>query len=473
MPRLRSMHTLRVLSATMCISVALACDGTNELSSGPQPGEPDFARAAAGPVVSATTPSYGMRGETNKTVTVTGSGFSAGATVAWERSGVADPKITVHSATVVSSSRIDAVITIASDAELALYDVSVTNSDRKKGVGTEAFEITTAQSIGTLGSSAVAYGANDNTTGARVVGYSSTSSGMRAFYWPKVDGTMGDLGPGEAQDIDQNGNTIAGSSGGWAVIWTLSGSTWTMSQLPIATGGIGSGAAALVSDALGDAVIIGGSESVPAVKGHGKYGRPRLWRKINGVWTVTVLPTGSTSSAATSGVSGVNAAGQAVGSLRVNAGASQAMFWDVDGSYTILPGPAGSAASGGINAAGTVVAGMVDNANAVYWTAVVNGDGTRTWSGPFTLPGSCARAVGIDDNGVIVGNRCLVGNTRYVSAIWAPPYDAASMTTLTGLGIKTDAGAAWAISPNGTLLAGTASTSGSNNVAVIWTGGAF
>lgn len=456
-----------------CIASLSACH-LDQASAPERETSISFARASSGPSVTGANPSFGIRGETNKTVRISGSGFSAGATVSWERNGIEDPNISVVSATVVSSTQIDAVITIAPAADLDFYDITVTSTDRKKGVGTEMFEVTTATSIGTLGGNTVVYGANDNVSGPRVVGYSSLKDGLHAFYWPTADGGLGDLGLGEAQAIDQNGATIAGVSAGYPTTWEGGEGSWTRSQLPMTADGIGGRAETLVSDANGDAAIIGGSETVKAAKSNAKYPRPRLWRKVGGTWTVQILPLPVTASDALSSVSGVNIAGQAVGYVRVGSGASQAVFWDADGSAVLLPGPAGTGASGGINDAGTLIAGQVvaTTSYAVYWTAVINPDGSRRWSGPFTLPGNCDRATGIDAHNRMIGQRCLTDGIRYVSAIWSPPYDANSITTLKGLGVKTDAGAAWAISPDGTMIGGTAPVNGSSSkVGVIWSGG--
>jgi hypothetical protein len=89
-------------------------------------------------------PSDGMQGQ-RLYVRVFGSGYNATAVAAWERNGAADPKIMVHATTFVSSSELVADITIAEDAEIDLYDVSVeiiaTDGSRKKGIGTEKFEV--------------------------------------------------------------------------------------------------------------------------------------------------------------------------------------------------------------------------------------------------------------------------------------------------------------------------------------------
>lgn len=467
MLRSRLIRVPRTIALAGAVLVIGACDSTPTIPSAPTGlGAPSAARAVSGPSVTGTNPSYGHRGETNKSVTVTGSGFSVGSTVEWARNGITDPNISVVSATVVSSTQINAVITIADNAELSFYDVIVTTADRKKGVGTELFVVTTATSIGTIGVNSVARAANDNASGPRVVGWSSVNNAQHAFYWPGSNGSMADLGPGDAEGIDQNGSTITGNSGGYGVVWTAS-SSWSQSRLP--SGTLGSRVEFLVSGADGAALYIGGLEYASG-KGNSRLERPRLWRynSITSAWDKLVLPMPRSESDAYSWVKSVNASGQSAGAVRVGQAGSQVVFWNSDLTATILPGPLGSTAAAGINRTGTLIAGS-NGTVAAYWTRDAS---TGVWSGPFVLPGNCERATGIDDNDRIIGNLCPNASNRYLSAVWSPPYDAASMTTLQGLGDKTDEGLAWGISPLGTLIVGTAPTSGSSNpVAVVWFGG--
>jgi hypothetical protein len=91
--------------------------------------------------VSLAEPDSGAQGVVNLVVKIHGSGFSRDAVADWERNGAPDAKITVSSTRFVSSSEVDATISIAADAELATYDVAVT-SGGKKGIGTELFAVT-------------------------------------------------------------------------------------------------------------------------------------------------------------------------------------------------------------------------------------------------------------------------------------------------------------------------------------------
>jgi hypothetical protein len=100
------------------------------------------AAAPSGPSVSSATPNTGVQGTVDLDVTIAGNNFAAGAAATWERNGAPDPGVAVTSTQFVSSKKLVARITIAADADVSLYDVAVTNSDRKKGIGTALFQVT-------------------------------------------------------------------------------------------------------------------------------------------------------------------------------------------------------------------------------------------------------------------------------------------------------------------------------------------
>src|SRR5437764_672315 len=106
------------------------------------------ARAAPGLTVASANPAFADRG-TTLDVHVVGSGFTAGAQATWLLHGAADPAhVRTNSTTVVSSTEVVANITVASDADLAYWDVQIALAGGKNGVGTELFEITSAQPLG-------------------------------------------------------------------------------------------------------------------------------------------------------------------------------------------------------------------------------------------------------------------------------------------------------------------------------------
>ena len=456
----------RIVRGVLLLTLLLTAGCTGDSYEPSAPGNSSaaqFARTVSTSLtVSAASPAYGHRGETGKPVTITGSGFSVGAVVAWERNGVADPNITVQSAQVVSATQIDAIITISESADLAFYDIAVTNADRKKGVGTEQFEVTTAISIGSLGANAEIDGTNDQIEGPRAVGWAVQGGTQYAIYWPDANGGIGTLGTGNANAISQDGRTIGGINGGSAVVWTADAGSWNRTALPVSAEAVDGRVQTILSDASGAALIAGGAERFKTGKGNPIAARPRLWHYDGTSWQMQAL---SLPADLTAVVWGVNALGQSTG--------GPGYYWDADGTFTALPGSGALARA--ISADGTIVVGAGPPARkggetvAAYWTRsgdIVNGYGP--WTGPVTLPGGCARAVGIDSQNRILANRCA-SSTRFVSAVFLPPYDAASMITLHGTGDRTDGGTAWAISPNGSLIGGRA-VSGGADVAIIWSG---
>jgi hypothetical protein len=93
--------------------------------------------------VTATSPSAAPQGTINLNITVSGNGFKRGAKAQWFVSGTTNPGgVTVNSTTVKGSSQLTANITVALDANIANFDVVVTNTDGRTGKGTDLFAVT-------------------------------------------------------------------------------------------------------------------------------------------------------------------------------------------------------------------------------------------------------------------------------------------------------------------------------------------
>ena len=449
--------TLRVvIPAALLVSFGCTDSATVPL----MPSAPQFAKGGGGggTSVSAATPSYGEQGATAEQVTITGSGFAGGDELVWERGGAPSTKITVRETRFVSSTQLVATIDIAADAELAFYDIAVYSSGRKKGIGTEMFEVTTATSIGSLGGNTVANGGNDQ---GQVVGYTIVSNTQRAFYWSAETGML-PIGGMDAFGIDQAGTTIVGVGGGYPLVWTGGGANWTSTILPLEPTAIGGKAGALASDPLtGVASIIGGYETFTAKRGQ-SY-RPRLWTNTGAGWVKVDLQTGyDTQTGTTAWVTSVSAGGQASGIVRPGGSGARAAAWEMGGQFKDL----GDGVANGINSAATIVVGS-NASGAVYYTRNSAGD---AWSVPTVLPGDCGAAVAVDDSGKIVAHGCPIpGSSRVTSAVFYPP-SYTSYALLGGLGDRTEGGKAFGISRGGTLVFGTAPTK-PTRVAVIWQSG--
>lgn len=422
------------------------------------PTVPSLGKAPSGPAVSGAAPAYGRQGEVGEEVTITGSGFAPGAVATWSRDGDTT-KVLVRSTRFVSSTQLVATIDIAADADLAFYDIAVTNADRKKGIGTEMFEVTTALSLGSLGGNTNANAVSDD---GNAVGYTFVNKTQRAFYWSEATGMIS-LGGTNALGIDRAGTTIVGNGAGLPLVWTDSGATWTSAVLPLSAGSAGGNATSVASDPVTSiATIIGGSENVPVRRG--SQMQPRLWRWTGTAWQIVVLPMPFANVSGTfAWVTAVNANGQAAGVVRPGGGDPQAVVWEANGSFAVL----GAGAAYGINAAGTLAAALLyGDAPRYFW----RNSASDLWNGPVLLPGGCYDVTGMDDAGRIIARGCpSPGTSRNSVGVFAPPSppNASAPTLLPGLGDLADGGGAWGISRDGKYVVGTAPTK-PTRVAVRW-----
>jgi hypothetical protein len=129
--------------------VAVACQGNDR---GPTSlvSAPEGVSAANGGggstlttvTVTSTNPTAAPR-DTTLDVTISGSGFSRGAAATWSLNGDTT-LVHVKATKLVSSSQLVATVSVPVTAPVASYDVQVTLSDGKKGVGAEMFTVTLA-----------------------------------------------------------------------------------------------------------------------------------------------------------------------------------------------------------------------------------------------------------------------------------------------------------------------------------------
>lgn len=389
-------------AVTLLAALGLGCGD-------PRPTEPDavpaFAKSGGtGPTVTATSPSFGDQGTVNLDVQVIGSGFDQGSQAAWDSGGAPYPRITVNSTKFVSSTQLTANITIAANAAVQYYDVAVTTSAGRKGVGTELFTVTLATPIPGA-TSAIAV--ND---AGRVAGLDA--SGIYVFDVPTR--AFQDIGfPGTPWAIDQLGTTVSGqNSGGNAAVWTLASNVW--SEQPLPDFGLGGAARGLASDGItGAASFLTGNVNrlcslAPLCH------TPAKWTSNGtGGWSLTRLPLRTDS--AKGFAQGINPAGMTVGMDGTNC--CSAFFWDASNTLTVLPPLVSGAPSAAwaINDAGTVIVGN-SNQVAVAWIRASTSD---AWTTPVALENTAAfchvshqsnsiASVAYDVNsaGIIVGQSC-------------------------------------------------------------------
>jgi hypothetical protein len=431
--------------------------------------------------VTSTNPSFGDQGTTID-VHIVGSGFTTGAQATWLLHGAADPAhVRTNRTTFVSSTELVANITIATDAQLDFWDVQIALIGGKNGVGSELFEVTSAQILGpgTPGGDAWVYGMSQN---PQVVGY-GTGGINTAFVYDDVAG-MVSLGAGQAWTIDPLGTLVAGRDGNFiATAWVQqSPSTWVAEQLPRLPFSVGSNAMAAARAPDGTLLVAGFDDSATSTKGNApQSNRPVVWQRSGSSWSAPqryLLPAGSSRGTARA----VNGLGQIAG--RLDTGPTGAV-WENPTTSTRLDGIPSA-----INATGTLIVGerSIPGSNTgatipVYWQ---RNPSTGLWNATATvLPSlagtSCTSGTvrGLNSAGILVGNSCnAAGKTQ--ATVWRldlsgpAPVLVAGPAGLPGLGTgpKTSAKAlSAAVSVSETspfIVAGMALDNGVNQLAVRW-----
>jgi hypothetical protein len=440
------------------------------------------AKSSTALAVTSASPPFGDQGVTVD-VHVFGSGFTTGAQATWLLHGAADPAhVHTNSTTFVSSTELVANITIASDATLDFWDVQIALVGGKNGVGSELFEVTSAQILGpgTIVGNASVYAMSQN---LQVAGFTAGNLGT-GFVYDDAAG-MVNLGAGQVWTIDPLGTIIGGRDANFiATAWVQqSPSTWRSEQLPrlpFSVGGNVMGAARM-SD--GTLLVSGFDDSATSTKpAAAQFNRPVVWRRIGTSWSTPqryTLPPGAVRGAAHS----VNALGQAAG--RVDAGPTGAV-WDNPTTPTRLDGTPWA-----INATGTLIVGEKTIATSKSGTTIIPAYWSRDpssgqWDGtgkmlPSLAGASCITGTvrGLNNGGILVGSSCNAhGATQ--ATVWRldlsgpAPVIVTGPTGLPGLGTgpktsSVDVSDAISISEASPFtVAGTALENGTNRLAVRW-----
>lgn len=440
------------------IAGGLAVAGCGESPASPTV-EAVAAKAASGTAVevSSVFPSDAPRNLTLD-VTVSGSGFDKGSEVSFERGGVQADKVTTNSTRFVSSKQLVASVTVSADADPTLYDVAVTTSGGKRGIGVERFEVLALVVLEPPAGETL-YSVDAINASAHVVGTSYTApffwaldegaSSMQPGLWGVVDGindhdqvvgancgvpsaectslsmTYGALWErtsgqwtvrrvtgyaGRAMAIDNQG-VIYGNDPGPAV-WAPEGNDFVRTDLPVPPG-------------YGDSKLVDANESSQAVGGR------LIWSRDQGGWSASVLPipAGATNPAAVD-VATIDAAGRlvVVGYAYVR-GAQQAFRWTLARQGSSWAPVAVENLGAMLRAAQSAAWGVNANGDAVGWVL------RRTFREPVRWPVSGApvilpfpksgsgEAKGISDNGWIGGSVGFPyrGGTTSRAAVWRAP----------------------------------------------------
>jgi hypothetical protein len=447
-----------IVFAVLCGLVAGGCSDPGRTPIGPSDVRP-FAAKAASVSVQSTNPSFGDQGQTNETVTITGSGFKDGASAAWLHKGAVDPTITVVSTQVVSSTTLTAVISIAPNSPLDFRDVQVLNRNRTQGIGAAVFEVTQARIIP---GASPARSVNDN---GEVTG--SLSSGG-TFYYNISSGLLQTVStmPGTGYEISPLGNAIAGNGlNGAPYLYSRSGAiatAWTGVPLPVDPKANGGAADAMVTDPVtGQVTLLGGLETF-AQAGNCAASNAVIWslQASTGTWQRTVLPRNGACQAAIR-PRGLSANGIAVGSVD-----NVAAVWTPNGSggytLTLLDGRYAN----GINGNGSMAVGEKNTGRiattAVYWKATGG-----VWGPAVSFTGGCGSSRDVADaSGRVTLNGCPFGssNVAYAAFIDAPYTTPIKLGGVGGHNNNLVTG----ISPSGQYMVGHGFTSGNVEVGVYW-----
>ena len=407
MPRARLLFSASMLA--FGIGFAGCSDPTSTVRATPSV-ESAAARAGApttSVAVTATAPSQGPT-DTTLDVTVSGSGFDAGATATFPLNGVDDPRVHVNSTRYVSSKQVVANVTIAADAPTVKYDVAVVNATGKKGIGSELF--TVVLRVQTLDGGNVAYGVNSS---GDAVGQSTTLGACGVndlpIYW-KADGThqllpTGTHCAGTAWTINKSGMITGQLFGppGTALWIPQTDGTYALQDL----GPTPEGTLARNTGALNDAGEILGWYSNAQI----------YWRTPTTDWTHMIAPAGAIDCAFTRAI---NNLGEIAARCIVN-GAYGVYYWkDHTATPVALPRPSGTAPVfiQEINDSGIIVG---YTSSAPYYRAL-------RWkpSAPSTYPtveflpdlGKGSLAYGIANDGTIAGT--FEGSGMGRAVLWLP-----------------------------------------------------
>jgi hypothetical protein len=131
---------LALFASLPTLALLLSCAGDPQTApelakSGPAP--------AGDPTVTGAEPATAPR-DTTLDVRIAGSGFDRGSRVDFAVAGIIEPKLQINSTTYRNSAELIANVSVASDAPLVTYDVLVTTTRGKKGIGSEMFLVTEA-----------------------------------------------------------------------------------------------------------------------------------------------------------------------------------------------------------------------------------------------------------------------------------------------------------------------------------------
>lgn len=419
-------------------------------------------KAPQGPAVASANPAFGDQG-TTLDVRVLGSGFTSGAQATWLLQGNPNAHVKTNHTQFISSNELVANVTIAPDAAISFWDVQVALIGGKNGVGSDVFEVTSAQLLGASGTNLVT-GVNEL---LEVGGYTGASN---AFIFDAASNFVS-LGQGQVWAVDPRGSMAIGRDGNSrATVWSpQSNGSWVPQELPT-TPNSDDGNATSAAYAADGTLLIGGWDATPPTRKLAGLNRPAVWRRVGTSWvgpTLYTIPAGSTKGSART----VNGLGQVAGNVDAS---GLGAIWDDPNTSARLDGLPNA-----INSAGTLVVGNGTSGPVYWWRDPV----THLWHTTGTLLPSIAgsgcthgTAIGLNDANMIVGSSCN-SNGKDQATVWFLDFSGAaptvtSLLALPGLGVQKPAGAevsaASGVTASSPYTVAGRVQSGGQNVVVRW-----
>jgi hypothetical protein len=374
------------------------------------PSDASLGKAATGVTVTATNPSYAHRGETGVKVRVLGTGFTSGAKAKWIL-GTDSTSVTVNSTTFISSTELEADITVTGSAPLDLYDVRVMLTDGKKGVGAEKFAVTTATLLG-FGPVGDAIVQDVNDLG-QVVGYFDAGGGP--FVYDGTNNVLLEGSSGQPFGISPTGDVIIGRDSK-PVAWIRQPSgAYVREIMPTIPGGTGNGGAMNIAVSPTGQIIVGGYVGSQLSK-RTNVTHAVLWTRSGSTWAT---PTVYASPGEVAASFDLSRTGQLMGRMAFS-GSTDIRWgvWDDVNTFVPLNGPWLNA----MNKKGTLVVGVLSTGAALWYRDVTSGQ----WNpDPILLPkggecGNAGNALDVNDAGIVVGGGCFAGYWRVDDSV-SPP----------------------------------------------------
>jgi uncharacterized membrane protein len=384
----------------LAVLAALGLGCMDSRSTEPSTADPAFAKGGGtgDPTVASADPAAAPQ-DTTLDVHVFGSNYDEGSRVDFSRGGVVDPKLQVNATTFRSSRELVANVTVAPDAPTVSYDIVVTKSTGKKGIGTEKFAVLVqGEMLSSPSGQSWATSVSENgLVSGYVMGVCGTVQG--GVLWdqlgqltvlPGLPGTCGSF----ARDVNSSGVAVgtaygSNSSESVNVRWLPSGGTYQAESLPRLPDG-----SLPLAYRINEAGLIVATNAA-------------VWSEATG-WQMLPRPSGATTC---KGDIAINDVGAIAGKCTI-AGQDRAVYWpSASGSPVVLPLPVdgGHPVVGGINDIGMIVGSVAitmrtNGSRNALWRAIRWNPSGGSWTAEL-LPdlGKGGHAEAINDAGQIAG----------------------------------------------------------------------